>query len=281
MSQTLRAFAETRLSKKKTWAAPDVNWVPLRRAVFGCQLPGGGALLREWTEILKTKSGAQKTAINPTWSTFSFHYLEEWLSGEPWQLLEGRADTFFCTLGMDNESFARSDRRRLAVREATEWVYRQLMLPAFNHAVSIGAAVLYGRPKTLSAYFEQLPANVWPRLKVVNWQEGVAVAPNGSAYMSIHVQPSHAATVITNAPATSEVPAEIASTRTYGPKPHKRKMVEEAISRHILDKTLTPTELREMREKNLAETYGASRDTVRKARNVVLSRLSANSNSDK
>jgi DNA-binding GntR family transcriptional regulator len=32
----------------------------------------------------------------------------------------------------------------------------------------------------------------------------------------------------------------------------------------------TPAELKDMREKNLAATYGVSRDTARKARNAVL-----------
>jgi hypothetical protein len=286
VSHTLRAVAETRLSKE-TWAAPEPHWVPLSRAVFHVWKDGkwalvGGVLLREWTEILSTKSGAQETEIDPTALSFSFRYHHdgaEWFVVAPWQFLgENGVSPTVSTLGLDIESSLRWAGRRRAVSEATNWMWRRLMFPSFDGAVSIGAAVLYGRPTTLTADFEDLPADVWPLLKVVDWQNGVAVAPDGSTYWSIHVHLSTAAIAITGAP---PAPAELVLTRTHGPKPQKRKMVEEAMSRDILAKTLTLTELQQMLEKNLAERYGASRYTVRKARNAVVSKLSADSNSDK
>jgi len=219
---------------KKTWVGPKADWVPLRRAVFAYHIrkdgkwaPVGGALLREWTEILKTKSGAQEIEINLTPLIFSIRYVEdgaETFSGEPWQFLVGKAAKTSSTWGGDDEASARSKGRCMAVREATECV-RQLMRPGFDRAVSIGAAVLYCRSATdfdpadiwpplmdainalqgevigpngpvpisgwffrnLPARFELLPADVWPLLKAVDWQHGEAIAPDGSTYRSVHV----------------------------------------------------------------------------------------------
>jgi hypothetical protein len=64
------------------------------------------------------------------------------------------------------------------------------MLRAFDRAVSTGAVVLYARRQTVSADFEQLPTDVWPLLEVADWQNGAAVAPDGTTYWSIHVQQS-------------------------------------------------------------------------------------------
>jgi hypothetical protein len=127
VSHSLRASAETRLSKK-TWAAPEAVWVPLRRAVFayykgGKWSPVDGALLREWKEILATESGAQKIEIKLTPLIFSFSYVEdgaETFTGAPWQLLEGKAARKAATSGSDIEGDGRSERRLVAVREATE-----------------------------------------------------------------------------------------------------------------------------------------------------------------
>jgi hypothetical protein len=85
---------------------------------------------------------------------------------------------------------AKDSNRYRAVREATGLVWRHFMLRAFDRAVSTGAIVLYARRQSVSADFEQLPADVWPLLQVVDWQNGAAVAPDSTTYWSIHVQPS-------------------------------------------------------------------------------------------
>jgi Bacterial regulatory proteins, gntR family len=68
--------------------------------------------------------------------------------------------------------------------------------------------------------------------------------------------------------------------RSAGRKPRKLERVKEAMKRDIRDGKHTATTLRNMREKNLAEEYDVSRDTVRKARDQVLSKFILD-NSDK
>jgi DNA-binding GntR family transcriptional regulator len=58
-------------------------------------------------------------------------------------------------------------------------------------------------------------------------------------------------------------------------------MVEQAMRSDIREGRHTLADLQEMLEKNLAGTYGASRDTVRKALNQVVSEYSAESIPDK
>jgi hypothetical protein len=300
-ASTLLASAETRLSEKR-WAAPEINWVPLRRAVFTVHIREGdncarvdGASLREWNEILASKSGAQRTEINPNDWSFSFQYVHEeecLIKWPPWEILGETpvasrswsgftVDATFTGSSptVDDETSARLARRREAVHEATAFVWHQLMLPAFNCAVSIGAAVLYARPETKEAPFQRLRAGVWPLLKVVDWQNGMAVAPDGSMYRSIHVHRS--ATASLHVPATSKAPAVSVPRGVRGRKPRKREMIEQAMKRDILEGRTSLATLQEMLEKNLVEFYDASRDTVRKARNAVVSELVGNSISDK
>jgi hypothetical protein len=145
------------------------------------------------------------------------------------------------------------------------------MLRAFDRAVSTGAAVLYARTQTVAADFERLPADVWALLDVVDWQDGVAFAPDGTAYWSIHVQRPAVDVPPTHAPSTSNALASPVLKRARGRKPHKREVVEEAMRHDIKTGQLSLVDLQEMLEKNLATKYDASRDTVRKARNAVVS----------
>ena len=57
------------------------------------------------------------------------------------------------------------------------------------------------------------------------------------------------------------------------------QQVKEAMRRDIREGRQTAEGLRTMLEKNLATTYGVSRDTARKARITVLSEFFENSNS--
>ena len=59
--------------------------------------------------------------------------------------------------------------------------------------------------------------------------------------------------------------------RNAGRKPTKLETIKKAMKQDLDEGKLTEAELREMLEKNLASTYHASRDTVRKARKRVLS----------
>jgi Bacterial regulatory proteins, gntR family len=63
------------------------------------------------------------------------------------------------------------------------------------------------------------------------------------------------------------------SPRKRGPKPTKLAQVKAAIMRDIRQSRLTADKLRELLEKDLAATYGVSRDTARRARNEVMSQI--------
>jgi hypothetical protein len=67
------------------------------------------------------------------------------------------------------------------------------------------------------------------------------------------------------------------SMRRRGREPRKLKQVVEAMRRDIQAGQMTVARLEAAREKELASTYEVSRDTVRKARNIVLSRNVENS----
>jgi hypothetical protein len=275
---TLRAAAETRLSKKH-WAEAQVDWVPLRRAicVFLFATPTtkfvDEALRRGWMEALARRSKTRQIRIDPNTLEFSFRLVHYgvWIFGPPWEILRETpvVPNLRFKLGsaegrMDEEWNVRLRRRYEVLRWATGYVWHQLMLPPFRRAVSEGAVVLYARPKTLSAPFEQLTADVWPSLeKSVDWASGVAFARDGSPYHSIHV-----------APTTSGVLVEAVQIRPRGRKPLRLEMVKEAMRRDLLERRLTLADLINMYEKTLAETYGVSRETVRKARNTVVTELS-------
>jgi hypothetical protein len=69
--------------------------------------------------------------------------------------------------------------------------------------------------------------------------------------------------------------------RKRGRKPVKFEQVKEAMKRDIAEGRQTVSSLNAMLEKELEHIYGVSRDTVRRARNAVLSEYVENSNSDK
>jgi|GraSoiStandDraft_16_1057320.scaffolds.fasta_scaffold331617_1 hypothetical protein len=60
------------------------------------------------------------------------------------------------------------------------------------------------------------------------------------------------------------------SARRRGARPKKTEQVKGAMRNDIQQGRLTAAALKNMLEKNLAENYGVSRDTARKARNAVL-----------
>jgi hypothetical protein len=161
------------------------------------------------TEILERKSGARAAEINLTSSTFSFsfdfHGGASSMGGPPWAIIEVPkktaagfdpridAEALFNTEGfvrIDDEEAVEHAKQLDDVRKATSLVWHQYMLRAFDRAVSAGAIVLFARKHAVSAHFERLPKDVWPLLEIVDWQNGVAVAPERTVYWSIHVQRS-------------------------------------------------------------------------------------------
>jgi hypothetical protein len=72
-----------------------------------------------------------------------------------------------------------------------------------------------------------------------------------------------------------------AAVRRRGRKPEIMNRVKEDMKRDIREGRYSPADLQAMREKKMATTYDASRDTARKALAAVLSEIVEKSNSDK
>jgi len=69
--------------------------------------------------------------------------------------------------------------------------------------------------------------------------------------------------------------------RPRGRKPNKFEQVKEAMRVDLRQGRRTVADLQEMLEKDLAGTYGVSRDTARRARNAVVAEFDGNSIPDK
>jgi hypothetical protein len=196
------------------------------------------------TELLKEQSGARSTEIDQGTASFTFNFIHvgggaSVIGGTPWAILrEARAvkidpkieaEALFAREGIvrirdeDAEKYAK---QYAAVRRATGLAWRQFMLSAFDRAVWNRSIVLYARSTSVSANFQRIPADAWPLLKVIDWQNGVAVAPDRTIYSAIHVGPSISGDVLLEKSATSTQPtrerAKIILTELYPggiPKP--------------------------------------------------------------
>lgn len=162
--------------------------------------------LSRLAKILEDTSGANRAEISTSTSTLLFYFTDgaiRCFSGTPWAILEDRpemaiepdprmdAELLFSkgpwVRTTDQEAW-RSAKQLEAVRKATGLVWRQYMLRAFDRAVSTGAVVLYARTQVVSAPFDRLPADVWPVLDVVDWENGVAIGVDGTAFWSIQAE---------------------------------------------------------------------------------------------
>jgi hypothetical protein len=101
------------------------------------------------------------------------------------------------------------------------------------------------------------------------WSKGDAVQHGETSATST----SRPALRSTGAPQTSNAAG---SARRRGARPKKTEQVKGAMRNDIQQGRLTAAALKNMLEKNLAENYGVSRDTARKARNAVLSEFGEN-----
>jgi hypothetical protein len=156
------------------------------------------------TELLKNQSGAQSAEVDQGTASFTFSFIHvgggaSVIGGTPWAILREakslnidpriEAEALFATEGIvriRDEDAEKNAKQYAAVRRATGLVWRQYMLVAFDRAVASGAVLLYARHQTISAKFKRLPADAWPLLDVIDWQNGTAISPDGTAYWSLH-----------------------------------------------------------------------------------------------
>jgi hypothetical protein len=254
-------------------AAP--NWLPLRRAVFEVGLENTHEDLNPIT-ILKEKTGAERAEIDLTGPepTFDFVWIDgHRLGGSPWAILaepiadpvrpgEVPANMKAATAREKAVSAARCQ----AVRAATSLVWNQFLVRGFDGAISTGAVVLYGRPKTVTADFVQVPADVWTMLEVADWENGIAVAPDGTAYFSIHavvapdVQEAADKAVGAEAPSSSDKTSTTAKRKTRNTK----RATPEAYAEHQHTHLISTGEYASRREDEAwAKANGYTRDYVR------------------
>jgi hypothetical protein len=202
---------------------PKKTWLPLRRAVFAFGMTEDEALAaihdrpflelskeevgsaapysrRQLAKKLKQLSGADDAEIDPDRSTFSFDFSALAIGGPPWGFLDrpetvptdprADAESLFNKEGIvriSDEEAAFHQRQRESVSKATGVVFRQLMLRSFAQAVATSSIKLYAQIGSVSERFQQFPATVWPLLEVVDWNNGIAIAPDRTTYWSIHV----------------------------------------------------------------------------------------------
>jgi hypothetical protein len=201
------------MMSKETWTEPQASWVPLKTAVFKFgifddasassedQIPAMS--LAELTNVLEERCGASSAAIDASTATLTILFSDgrtRSFIGTPWKLLETIPEVLIVpnsghshTVYLDEEGnldggYEENAKRKNKVRTAIDLIWRQLMLPAFNSAIAAERIALYARSHIDSPYFERLPAHVWPLLKVVDWDHGVAMAVDHTAFWSIHVE---------------------------------------------------------------------------------------------
>jgi hypothetical protein len=197
----------------ETWTEPQASWVPLKTAVFKFgiseeasassedQIPAMS--IAELTNVLKEKCGASSAAIDVSTATLSILFSDgrtRSVIGTPWKLLETIREVHIVpnsghthSVYLDEEGnlvegYEENAKRRNKVRAAIDLIWRQLMLPAFDRAIATETIALYARSHIASPHFQRLPAHVWPLLKVADWNQGVAMAIDNTAFWAIHAE---------------------------------------------------------------------------------------------
>jgi hypothetical protein len=154
-------------------------------------------------EMLRQRTKANELTIDPTEGTFSFSFdSSEYgscvVGGRPWDILAPPLND----AKLDPRRQAKPSREGLirvgkreatyhaqqfsAARDATRVVWHHFMLPTFARAVARKRVRLHARIQFTTVPFQQLPADVWPLLTVLDWPNGLASDPQGVPYYSIH-----------------------------------------------------------------------------------------------
>jgi hypothetical protein len=126
-----------------------------------------------------------------------------------------------------DEEAKQNAQRYEAARAAASLVWNRSMLPAFDRSVSDGRVKIYARVQSRVAQFQQLPADLWSRLKVEDWQSGTACDPEGDRYYSIHAAES----VPQVSPPQAEVSSEPATDTVSNKMPSSKRRTNNARGR--------------------------------------------------
>jgi hypothetical protein len=252
-------------------AAP--NWLPLRWAVFKFGLPNEHL---DEAEILREKTGADRVEINTAGSepTFDFAWSDGCcFSGAPWAILAEPVVGAVLPGEMPTAMRAATAKEKAvwvarcqAVRAATSLVWNQFLVRGFDRAVSADAAVLYGRLRAVMADFVQVPADVWAMIEVADWQNGIAVAPDGTAYFSIHAVVASDMQETIDEAGGAEAPSSSDKTSTTAKRKTRntKRATPEAYSEHQRTHLTSTGEYASRREDEAwAKANGYTRDYVR------------------
>jgi hypothetical protein len=229
---------EEKTQPRRRLLGPKADWLPLARAAFrfgvveneGAKADSEDSLsealktsavdtpaalsLSQLAEILKERSGAIDTNIDPEQCTFTFQFYERRASawgGPPWAILaEGSktgttsdprsdAEALFNKEGfviVSDEEAAKGAQEWDAVRKSTGLVWRQFMVREFDRGIAAKKIILWARIGSVLAPFEALLPDVWRVLTILDWQDGIARDPEGVLYYSIHAHRADAAVSI-------------------------------------------------------------------------------------
>jgi hypothetical protein len=137
---------------KRSWTEPEPNWRPLRRMLRYLDPPIRVQLIQQNLDAYKGPSDLASDLLNHKRRT---------------DLLNHR-------------------RREFEIGERQRELRRLTRIKnAFDNSISKRQIVVFARCP-VSKPFKQLPPDVWISLKVTDWRKGVAVAPDGTVYSSIH-----------------------------------------------------------------------------------------------
>jgi hypothetical protein len=202
----------------------------------------------ELEELLKEKTRADQVSIGETDATFRFGFHTGHraiaIGGPPWAFLKPLPAEFVepweevveLSAVVKSGQLVRIESddpsRDNLIRQAVGLVWRQLMLRPFDHAIASGDLALYARPQSVSQEFTVLPPDIWPVLAIVDWENGVARAPDGTFYWSIHVQLSAAQEPVS---ATSKITSDKRKKRVLA-----KRAIEEIYPQRVPDQSDEP-----------------------------------------
>jgi hypothetical protein len=197
-ARRLRPFTEAELKASSEAPKTDFSETPPSPKLIPLALD-------QLAEMLKARSGAREVQIDPHEGTFSFSAQSfsgggSCTGGPPWAMLATLPDDADAQretkplpnkegfVRISDEEAAREAERWEAIRKEIGFVWHQFMLRSFDRTVSSNLVKLFARVESPTAPFVQVPADAWPVLDIIDWQNGIAIDPQGTLYYSIHAK---------------------------------------------------------------------------------------------